>query len=111
MEFRCFPTMPAAAHHAWFFGNRSRGTASPASADRLQVAWASIAPDPIRVGAGLRAKYLRRPPVPLGGKPGEDAGFRPQTGGLATSLALVNAARRQASSLSPLNQSTPQSDK
>ena len=57
------------------------------------------------------ATDLRRPPVTLGGKPGEDAGFRPQMGGLEPSLTLVNAVRRQASSLSPLNQSSPQSDK
>jgi hypothetical protein len=72
---------------------------------------ASIVPDPIRAHASLRAEYVRRPPVALGGKPGEDAGFRPQMGGLEPSLTLVNAVRRQASSLSPLNQSSPQSDK
>src|SRR5262252_940229 len=54
MESRCFLTMPAAAHRAWFFGNRSSGTSSPASADRRHVAGASIAPDPGQAGPGLR---------------------------------------------------------
>src|SRR2546429_520087 len=54
-EFWCFPTMPAAARHAWFFGNRSRRTSSPASADRLHVAWP-------------RSRWIRSGPVPAYGR-------------------------------------------
>src|SRR5262249_26212600 len=79
MEFRCFPTMPAAAQHAWFFGNRSSGTSPPVS--RIgRTSWASIAPAPGR--SGFRLEYLQPLTVTLGRQTGDDAGFRPPTGGL-----------------------------
>src|SRR5262249_56217760 len=93
-ELRCFPTMPAAARHAWFFGNRSRGTSSPAWGDRRHVAGASMAPDPGRAGLGLRREPRRPPPTPLARHLGDEAKFPPPTGGRQRALNLGHAAPR-----------------
>jgi len=92
-ELRCFPTMPAAARHAWFFENQFRRISSPPG----RIGCTSLGPRSCRIRAGLGLRRERADPrrSPWAGNPVTTQVFGPRWAGLESSLTLVNAVPRQ----------------